>query len=64
MAIYTCDCKEFEVKGKTSIRIVNDNAVTPEAYCEDCKTYGKEKRDHQGFGGIIKRKGGKIGKIK
>ena len=61
---YKCKCKEFEVKGKTSIRIIDGDAVTPEAYCEDCNTYGKAKRNHQGFGGIIKRKGGKIGRIK
>ena len=63
MAKYKCKCKEFEVKGKTSIKIIEGQVVTPEAYCEECKTYGETKRDHQGFGGIIKRRGGKIGRF-
>jgi|TARA_R110000772_G_scaffold55151_1_gene125798 hypothetical protein len=63
MTKYKCNCKEFEIKGTVSIKVINGEVVTPQAYCEECKTYGKAKRDHQGFGGIIKRRGGKVGKL-
>lgn len=64
MAKYICECRTFEVKGKTSIKIVDGRVVTPEAYCEECGNYGDYIKEHDGFGGIIKKKGGKVGKIK
>lgn len=43
--------------------VVDGKVVTPESYCEKCKQYGEYIREHTGFGGIIKRKGGKVGKL-
>jgi len=56
---YKCKCKEFEVS-KNTIVIVNGEVVKKEAYCKDCKTYGKEIKTFDGWGTIVSKKGGKV----
>tara|TARA_R110001592_G_scaffold79084_2_gene236914 strand:+ start:16079 stop:16255 length:177 start_codon:yes stop_codon:yes gene_type:complete len=56
---FKCNCKEFEVK-ETKIMIVNNKVVHSGAYCNDCKTYGKEIKTFDGWGTIVSKKGGKV----
>jgi len=58
---YQCECKTFEVH-KTTVKVVNGEVVKPETYCVDCKTYGKYIKEHEGYGGIIKKPNGTIAK--
>ena len=61
MAKFKCDdcLKEIELS-KYSIKVINDKAVSPEAYC--CYEYMNRVKTLKpsGFGGIIKRPGGKV----
>ena len=63
MAKFKCACGEIRTVRNTTIKVVDGKIVTPESYCEKCKQYGEYIREHTGFGGIIKRKGGKVGKL-
>jgi len=58
---YKCKCKEFKLAKTTSI-IVNGKIETAEAFCEECKTFGKFVKEHEGFGGIIKKPNGTVSK--
>jgi hypothetical protein len=61
MAKYRCECGKDIIIRNTSLKIVKGKVVSPEAYCETCKTYGRHIKEHDGFGGIISKKGGKVG---
>jgi hypothetical protein len=56
---FKCKCKEFEIN-KTSIKIVDGIVVNTEAYCKECKSYGKEIKSFDGWGTIVSKKGGKV----
>jgi len=58
---YQCECRTFEVH-KTTMKIINGEVIKPETYCEECKTYGKYIKEHEGYGGIIKKPNGTIAK--
>ena len=59
MSKYKCKCKTFEVY-KNTIKVGDGKVVTLEAYCEECKTYGKFVKEHKGYGGLIKRPNGTV----
>ncbi len=59
MSKYKCECKTFEVH-KNTIKVIDGKVVTLEAYCEECKTYGKFVKEHKGYGGLIKRPNGTV----
>ncbi len=61
MSKFKCKCGEFYV-ARTTIKVINNEVVYPEAYCEKCKTQGVPVREGGGFGGIIKKKGGTVSK--
>ena len=42
------------------MQVVNGKVVVPEAYCKDCKTYGKFVKEHKGFATIIKKPNGTV----
>lgn len=56
---YKCKCKTFEV-AKTTIKVINNEIIKPETYCNDCGTYGDYVKEHNGYGGIQSRKGGTV----
>tara|TARA_R110002020_G_scaffold388162_1_gene598880 strand:+ start:453 stop:629 length:177 start_codon:yes stop_codon:yes gene_type:complete len=56
---YKCECKEFELS-KVTIKVVDGKVVNPEAYCKECKTYGKQIKEFDGWGIIISKPGGKV----
>jgi len=57
---YKCKCKEFEID-KATLTVVGNKVETKEAYCKDCKTYGKIIKEFDGWGNIISRPGGIVG---
>ena len=59
MAKFKCsDClKEIELLSY-SIKVVNEKAVCPEAYC--CHEYMDRVKGNGGFGGIIKKPNGTV----
>lgn len=61
MAKYRCQCRIIEIH-KTTMQVVNGKVVVPEAYCKDCKTYGKFVKEHKGFATIIKKPNGTVSK--
>jgi len=59
MAKYRCECQTFDVF-KATMKVIGGQVVTVEAYCKDCKTYGKFIKQHKGFGSIIKKPDGTV----
>ena len=57
--VYKCKCKTFELR-KASLVVVKGKVETKEAYCKDCKTYGEEVRNFDGWGTIVSKEGGKV----
>ena len=44
MSKFKCKCGEFSV-ARTTIKVINNELVYPEAYCEKCKTQGVPVRE-------------------
>ena len=59
MAKYECSCGVIELS-KTTLKVVGDKVIVPEAYCDNCKDYRAFIKEHEGFATIIKKPNGTV----
>ena len=59
MAKYKCSCGVIELS-KTTLKVVGDKVIVPEAYCDKCKDYRDFIKEHEGFATIIKKPNGTV----
>tara|TARA_R110001599_G_scaffold88633_3_gene235454 strand:+ start:806 stop:1030 length:225 start_codon:yes stop_codon:yes gene_type:complete len=59
MAKYECSCGVIELS-KTTLKVVGDKVIVPEAYCDNCKDYRVFIKEHKGFANIVKKPNGTV----
>ena len=59
MKLFCENCQKTTDVTKFTIKVVDNKVINPELIC-DCGEQMKDVSEYNGFGGIIKRPGGKV----